>query len=227
MRLTALMISGLLVGALAPAADIQSIHGQLTITRSLTRQRVVLPAYSVRGVSPKKNAPAPGPVNEWERVVVYLETDKAPVANKIVAALDQTGERFQPEVLAIPAGSSVSFPNSDPIFHNVFSLSKTREFDLGFYPAGQTRVVRFDKQGVVQVFCHLHPHMNATILVVPNAWYTRPSDNGTFSFSNLPAGNFRVVVWHKAAGFFKKQIQVVDGAITTVSMEIPIGMDTP
>lgn len=227
MRLSVLMILGMLVGAMAPAVDPPSIQGQLTITRTLTKQRVVVPAYSVRGVSPKKNAPAPGPVNEWERVVVYLETAQAPAANKIVATLDQSGERFQPEVLAVPAGSSVSFPNSDPIFHNVFSLSKAREFDLGFYPAGQTRVVKFDRPGVVQVFCHLHPHMNATILVVPNAWYTRPGNNGAFSFSNLPAGSYRVVVWHKTAGLFKKQIQVSDGTIAKVSMEIPLGMNTP
>ena len=227
MRLIALMIAGMMAAAMARAADAQAIEGQLAITRTLTKQRVVLPAYSVRGVSPKKNESASGPINEWERVVVYLEAGKAPAATRIVATMDQTGERFQPEVLVIPVGSSVSFPNSDPIFHNVFSLSKAREFDLGFYPEGKTRIVKFDKAGVVQVFCHLHPHMNATIVVVPGPWYTRPSNNGTFSFSKLPAGTYEVVVWHKSAGLFRKQIQVSDGSVTKVSMEIPVGVDAP
>jgi hypothetical protein len=79
MRWIALMVTGMIVGATAPA-DAQEIQGQLAITRTLTRQRVVLPTYSDRGVSPKKNATPPAPLNEWERVVVYLESDKAPAA---------------------------------------------------------------------------------------------------------------------------------------------------
>jgi len=229
MRLIALMIGGMLAGPMAPAADAQEIHGQLAITRSLTKQRVVLPSYAVRGVSPRKSETASTPVNEWERVVVYLEADKglaATASTRILATMDQTGERFQPEVLVVPAGSSVSFPNSDPIFHNVFSLSRTREFDLGFYPEGKTRIVNFTKPGVVQVFCHLHPHMNATILVVPNAWHTRPADNGTFTLSKVPAGTYDVVVWHKSAGLFRKQVHVSASGVTNVSMEIPVGIET-
>jgi plastocyanin len=221
-----MMLGGLILGAAVPA-DAQEIQGQLAITQTLTRQRVVLPTYSDRGVAPKKNATPPAPINEWERVVVYLESDKAPAAAKSLATLNQVGERFVPEVVVVPVGSSVSFPNSDPIFHNVFSLSKAREFDLGFYPAGQTRSVKFDKPGPVQVFCHLHPHMSATILVVPNAWYTRPNDRGSFTFSTIPAGTYQVVVWHKSAGFFKKRVQVSEGGVAKVSMEIPVEMDLP
>jgi plastocyanin len=223
MRLSALtLIGGMIVGTLAPGAAAQEIQGQLAITRTLTKQRVVLPAYSVRGVTPHKHEAARKPINEWDRVVVYLEADNAPAAARIVATLDQTGQRFEPEMLVVPVGSSVSFPNSDPIFHNVFSLSRTKEFDLGFYPAGKIRIVNFNKVGVVQVFCHLHPDMNATILVVPNAWYTRPNEHGAFTFTGLPAGAYQVVVWHQAAGFFRKRIQVSEGGASRISMEIPL-----
>ena len=223
MRLSALtLIGGMIVGTMAPGAAAQEIQGQLAITRTLTKQRVVLPAYSVRGVTPHKHEAAPKPINEWDRVVVYLEADNAPAAARIVATLDQTGQRFEPEMLVVPVGSSVSFPNSDPIFHNVFSLSRSKEFDLGFYPAGKTRIVKFNKAGVVQVFCHLHPDMNATILVVPNAWYTRPNEHGAFTFTGLPPGAYQVVVWHQAAGFFRKRIQVSEGGAARISMEIPL-----
>jgi plastocyanin len=225
MRLIGLMIGGLIAGATLPAAAAQEIQGQLAITRTLTKQRVVLPAYTVRGVSPHKHDTAPSTVSEWKRVVVYLESDKAPAAAKLTATLNQTGQKFEPEILVVPVGSTVSFPNSDPIFHNVFSLSKTRQFDLGNYPSGQTRTVAFDKPGAVQVFCHLHPDMNATILVVPNAWYTRPDERGTFAFPSLPSGTYQVVVWHKSAGFFKKRIQVSQGNVAKVSMDIPVGID--
>jgi len=86
--------------------------------------------------------------------------------------------------------------------------------------------VNFNKVGVVQVFCHLHPDMNATILVVPNAWYTRPNEHGAFTFTGLSPGAYQVVVWHQAAGFFRKRIQVSEGA-ARISMEIPLAVNAP
>jgi plastocyanin len=225
MRLIGLMIGGMIAGAMIPAAAAQEIQGQLAITRTLTRQRVVLPAYTLRGVSPHKHDAVATPVSEWERVVVYLKSDKAPTPAKLTATLNQTGQTFDPEILVVPVGSTVSFPNSDPIFHNVFSLSRTRQFDLGNYPSGKTRTVTFEKSGVVQVFCHLHPDMSATILVVPNAWYARPDANGTFTFSGISSGTYEVVVWHKSAGTFSKRIQVSQDKTAKVSMEIPLGPD--
>jgi len=227
MRLIALIIGGLIAATTVPAAAAQEIQGQLAITRTLTKQRVVLPAYTLRGVSPHKHDAAPSAINEWQRVVIYLESDKAPAATRVLATLNQSGQKFEPELLVIPAGSTVSFPNSDPIFHNVFSLSRTRQFDLGNYPSGKTRMVAFDKPGVVQVFCHLHPDMNATILVVPNAWFTRPDEHGAFNFSGLPSGTYQVVVWHKSAGTFKQRIQVSQGSVAKMSLEIPVGAVEP
>jgi len=227
MRLIALMIGGLMAATMVPAAAAQEVQGQLAITRTLTKKRVVLPTYTLRGVSPHKHDAESSTINEWERVVVYLESDKAPAFTKLTATLNQTGQRFDPELLVIPVGSTVSFPNFDPIFHNVFSLSKARQFDLGNYPSGKTRTVTFDKPGVVQVFCHLHPDMNATILVVPNAWYTRPDEHGAFGFSGLPSGSYEVVVWHKSAGVFKQRVQISQGSTAKISMEIPVGVDEP
>jgi len=225
MRLIVSIVGCLLAAMAIPAAaSAEDIQGQLVLVRPLTKQRVVLPTYDVRGVAPDKQPNMEGhPINEWQRVVVYLEGNAAPKATPIAATLNQKGQHFEPEMVAVPVGSSVSFPNSDPVFHNVFSLSKVRQFDLGVYPAGESRTVKFNTAGVVQVYCHLHPDMNAAIFVVPNGWYLQPDDHGAFTFSHIPPGEYQVVVWHKSAGFFRKQIQVLPGGSTKVSMEIPLG----
>ena len=233
MRALALFIGCLAVSMAMFAGGLDGgIRGHLSITRVLTKQRVVLPTYPDRGVTAHNNlgkgANATGTaVNEWSRVVVFLESDQAPKPTPVTASVSQTGERFDPDLVIVPAGSSVSFPNFDPVFHNVFSLSKVREFDLGYYPAGATRTVKFDKPGVVQVYCHLHPEMYASILVVPNSWYLRPGNQGDFEFSAIPSGSYQVVVWHKSAGFFRKKIQVTPGSATSLSMEIPVGANEP
>jgi plastocyanin len=224
MRLIASMIGCMLLSGLAFAED---IRGQLVLVRPLTKQRVVLPTYELRGVPSARSAETgTNTINEWERTVVYLEGN-APEAAPLIRTVNQVGQRFEPEMVVVPVGSTVSFPNSDPIFHNVFSLSKIRSFDLGFYSAGETRLVKFNKPGVVQVYCHLHPDMNAAILVVPNAWYTRPDEHGAFSFSGVPPGNYQVVVWHKSAGFFRKQVTVSEGGAAKLSMELPVETSVP
>jgi hypothetical protein len=129
--------------------------------------------------------------------------------------------------LVVPAGSKVSFPNGDPIFHNVFSLSKAKSFDLGYFPQGQTRTVVFDKPGVIDVFCHLHPNMSSTILVVPNAAWVRPDTEGNIAFKDLPPGDYEVVAWHRAAGFFRRKVTVAEGAPATVTFLLPVREDGP
>lgn len=219
----AVWVSGLLWATLLPATlAAGDVVGQLEITRTLTPLRVVLPVYDVRGVMPQRQASEP--LNEWARVAVYLEDAPDARPESVSATLDQRGERFEPELVVVPAGSTVSFPNSDPIFHNVFSLSGAREFDLGFYPAGETRTVRFDEPGVVQVYCHIHPEMNAAIVVAPNRWYTRPDDSGRFSLSGVPGGTYTLVVWHRTAGFFRQQVVVPSMGKVEVSLEIPLAV---
>ena len=79
--------------------------------------------------------------------------------------MDQRNETFLPRLLAVQTGTTVDFPNSDSTYHNVFSLSRARRFDLGRYAAGKTKSVRFDRPGVVRVFCDIHSHMSAFIVV--------------------------------------------------------------
>ena len=198
------------------------INGHILITQILTKKRVTLPSYQLRDVSLPFQQKDSSSFDEFSRLAVYLEGPTLDSGIPLNAKLIQKNIRFEPEILIIPTGSTVSFPNSDPIFHNVFSLSKVKEFDLGYYPAGQSRTVKFDKAGVVQVYCHLHPHMSAAILVVQSAWYTRPGKDGSFSLSGIPAGTYQIVAWHKSAGFFKRRIELREKGSTIVDFTIPI-----
>jgi plastocyanin len=110
--------------------------------------------------------------------------------------LAQKDQRFAPRVLPITVGTTVDFPNFDPIFHNVFSVSPVRRFDLGKYAQGKSRRVEFDREGLVNVFCDIHSSMAAWILVLPHHVFAQPAADGTFRLPDLPPGHYRLMVWH-------------------------------
>jgi plastocyanin len=142
---------------------------------------------------------APGPTDR-RRSVVYLET--APRAafdarEEPHARMDQRNESFVPHVLAIVAGTTVDFPNDDRTYHNVFSLSKAKSFDLGRYATGKSKSVRFDHPGIVRVFCDIHSHMSAFILVFAHRYFAVSDDEGRFRLENVPPGNYTLTVWNE------------------------------
>jgi hypothetical protein len=102
--------------------------------------------------------------------------------------------------MAVPVGSTVSFPNYDQVFHNVFSISKSKAFDLGFYKSGETREMKFDKPGIVRLGCNLHASMAAYLIVVAAPHYVVVDKDGTFSFKALAPGKYKVQVWNERAG---------------------------
>ena len=107
--------------------------------------------------------------------------------------MDQRNERFVPHVLAVMVGTVVDFPNSDLIYHNVFSLSRAKRFDLGRYAAGKSKAVRMDRPGVVRVFCDIHSHMNAFVLVFNHPFFDVTDVEGRFELPSLPSGTYTVV----------------------------------
>jgi plastocyanin len=157
--------------------------------------------------------------------VIYLEgpglADIEP-SNPVKFKIEQLNRRFAPDLLVVPVGSTVSFPNMDPIFHNLFSLSKPKSFDLGSYDQGESRDVFFPKPGIVEIYCHLHPNMAATIVVTPNRWYAKPDRTGQYQIPDVPPGKYTLVAWHKSAGFFRKAIVVESGHDSVADFFIPI-----
>jgi plastocyanin len=202
------------------AADIE---GTIVVKHRLTKKRVTAPvsAYQ-RGVAVElASAPAADDLAfERGRVAVYLEGDYP--TTPITATLEQQNRNFVTDTLVIPAGSTVAFPNRDPIFHNVFSLSKPKSFDLGNYPKDHSRSVEFDKPGIVFVNCHLHPNMAAAIVVSPNGWATKSDGAGRFVLHDVPPGTYTIVAWHRAAGFFRHRVQVFNDHASPVEFFIPL-----
>jgi plastocyanin len=204
------------------AVQAANIEGHVVIKRKLTKRTVTAAAQSYqRGISVELGSgQEQDPLaSERTRVVVYLEGQLP--STPVTAAVQQKNGRFVPDTQVIPAGSAISFPNLDPVFHNVFSLSKSKSFDLGNYPRDHTRTVTFAKPGVVFVHCHLHPNMAAAIVVTPNQWNTKADAAGRFALSRVPAGSYTIVAWHKAAGFFRQSIRVSENRATSVQFLIP------
>ena len=136
--------------------------------------------------------------------------------------LRQEHETFLPHVLGITRGSTVDFPNDDPIFHNVFSLSSAATFDLRRYPRGQSRSRPFPKAGIVKVYCNIHSHMSATILVMDNPYFTVPARDGAFELANVPAGQYTLVGWHERAGERRVSVRVERAKTATVDLSLPV-----
>jgi plastocyanin/truncated hemoglobin YjbI len=111
--------------------------------------------------------------------------------------IEQRNKTFAPHVLAVPVGSTVSFPNYDPLFHDVFSLSKARAFDLGMYKQGETREVKLDRPGIIRLGCNLHANMSAYIIVVDAPHYVVADSDGSFAFTSLPPGKYKVQAWNE------------------------------
>jgi plastocyanin len=210
------------------AAEPQEISGLITINRKLTKPSVTASVSMYqRGttVALSKDTAEDPIAFERQRVIVFLEgplpANAAP-AHHGVFRMDQVNRRFAPDLLVVPVGATVSFPNMDPIFHNIFSLSKAKEFDLGSYDKGDSRSVTFTKPGIVSVFCHLHPNMEGTIVVAPSQYFAHVDASGAFHLPAVPPGEYTVVAWHKAAGFFRKRILVTAGQSATADFLIPL-----
>ena len=168
------------------------------------RGRVELPRVPVmverRPASGELGEGPPRDAAEWRRAVVYFETApkgafETEEREDVHAQMDQRNETFVPHLLAITVGTTVDFPNDDRTYHNVFSLSKPKRFDLGRYAAGRSKSVRFDRPGVVRVFCEIHSHMNAFILVFTHRFFGVTDADGRYQIDGVPPGTYTLVAW--------------------------------
>jgi len=203
------------------------IQGKVKITRKLPAQRMRFRLYPGFKSVPPPTAKEKRD-DEWQNIVIYLKSDQPfPAIDDSDQHLEmvQMGESFIPHILPVVKGSTVRFPNQDPIFHNVFSLSGTKTFDLGRYPKGDSRSVLFDQTGIVPVFCHLHSDMSAIILVLENPYFAVPDPDGYYRIVNVPAGQYTLVAWHERSEQVELQVQVVAGQALELDITVPIEDD--
>ena len=132
--------------------------------------------------------------------------------------LAQQNKRFVPHVLPVHDGDTVAFPNLDRIYHNVFSLTPGNEFDLGLYHRGTAKAQRFTGNGVVQVYCNIHPQMAANVVIVDGGAVATSGADGRFELRGVPAGAFPLRVWHERGGEDERQVVVRAGATTAVQV---------
>jgi plastocyanin len=204
----------------SPTAFAHSVRGTLR-TPAAVRDEPAFQPYAGHASSMAGHARAVrGAVTD---AVVWLEGVSAqadsglsmPASNPKLAQKDQS---FAPRVVAIPVGGSVDFPNLDPIYHNVFSVSPTRRFDLGKYPRGESRTVRFPKAGLVNVYCDIHSDMAGFILVTPTRALTRPRADGSWQLPDLPPGHYTLHWWHPDFGAGQKDVALGAEADLTVDL---------
>lgn len=152
--------------------------------------------------------------------IVYAEPlDAAAPPARGRFTLAQKNKAFQPHVLAVPAGSTVAFPNNDQIFHNVFSLAAPQPFDLGLYRAGATRERTFSRPGTYRVFCNIHPQMTALVIVVPTPHTTTVGADGRFVL-DLPPGRYKVTALSERADPVSAEVTSVAGAATAPELTL-------
>lgn len=169
-------------------------------------------------------SPGPRDVQDLRRGLVYLDT--APRAafderepGRVV--MDQRNERFVPHLLAVMVGTWVDFPNSDLTYHNVFSLSRAQRFDLGRYAAGRSKAVRMDRPGVVRVFCDIHSHMSAFVVVFNHPFFDVTDVDGRFELPSVPAGSYTLVGWYEGEARATRAVVVPPAGWAEVELVVP------
>ncbi len=162
------------------------------------------------------NVEAPLTPSNPPAAVVYLEgnfTANPKPKSGDVAQMAQKNMLFAPDLIAVHTGGAVEFPNVDDTYHNVFSYSKAKRFDLGRYRKDEKPgMVVFDKPGVVTVHCEIHDRMRGTVLVLETPYFQKTDSAGHYRLDHLPAGHFTVKAWINEANVRERAIDLKSGA---------------
>ena len=203
-----------LVGLNAAAYAGGTVQGTLSLEAMKPAPRrpgYVAPATK-KPIQPAEMAPA----------IVYLERDdeKYPQTRSgETAEIRQEGYQFRPAMVAVQAGAKVAFPNLDDEFHNVFSYSKAKRFDLGRFRKGETSPTElFDKPGLVKIYCEIHQHMRCFVLVLDTPWFVTTDGGGKFTLKNIPPGEYWLRAFQPSERLLQQRVTVTEGKTTTATL---------
>ena len=194
------------------AKELGGVSGVVSLPEG---KAVPIPIAKYRGKISGKVSSAPAVI-----AAVWLESDKisAPKAS-LTVTLTQTNYQFSEHLIVIPKGSTLLFPNNDPDYHNIYSLSKTKRFDLGRYKSNEKPIPRvtFDKAGYVRLLCEIHDHMNANVIVVDSPYYGTTDASGRFKIENVPAGDYTLHAQVDRKTAWKMAVKIEDSKIVKVN----------
>jgi plastocyanin len=155
--------------------------------------------------------------------VVWIPGVRGPAPQNVVSTITQRQKRFEPHVLAVTRGTVVSFPNLDGIHHNVFSVSPGNAFDLGLYRGGASREVKFEKPGLVRIYCNIHPQMAAYVFVVDGTAFAVADSDGRYRIAGVPPGPHAVRVWHEKGGGKETTVEIRAGETSSLDLVLDAG----
>ena len=158
--------------------------------------------------------------NEYANIVVFLEGQNLKVESQHGPShnqIDQRNAEFIPHVLPVVRGTIVDFVNRDNVYHNVFSFSPIKKFNIGRRPTGQAVPIVFDKSGVAEIFCDIHSNMSAYVLVLENDFFTQPNKKGFYSIDHIPPGTYTLKVWHEHLSSQEQIITITPGNTTSIN----------
>ncbi|MEZ4385862.1 MAG: carboxypeptidase regulatory-like domain-containing protein [Nannocystaceae bacterium] len=201
--LTALAVGGAQAEAPAADADEAAATGELRGTVRLLK----------RGKRALKDS---------SNVVVYLEEvpGEPPTPPEQPHEVYQRDKTFVPEVSAVVKGTTIAFPNDDKIFHNVFSMSRALKFDLGLYKSGTTKSVVATREGIVDIYCNIHPDMAAKVLVLDSAHFAVTGEDGRFAIQGVPAGTYPIVAWQARGEPYRGEVTIRAGEVTELDLDL-------
>jgi plastocyanin len=165
------------------------------------------------------------PLPDASSIAVWLEgaprVGTAPAATK-TTRMQQSSKQFQPKLLVVEKNATVDFPNLDPIYHNVFSVSGGNRFDLGLYRSGSSKSRKFEETGLVRVYCNIHPQMVGFVMVVDSDFAAVTGRDGTFQFDNVPPGSYVLKAWNEQSGEVSQPVAVQSGTNAPLSLSLDV-----
>ena len=210
------------------------LRGRITVP-SIVSARVEMPnpypgSVAAAGAGSKNSARRGKSLTAEDAVISLVPVDRTratsaarsprSLSSSELPSLRQKDQAFVPRVLAIPAGTKVAFPNDDPFYHNVFSYSSAKRFDLGRYGSGKSKSVSFDQAGLVKVFCEIHSDMVGYILVVPGDDFAMPARDGAYCVPDVEPGEYEVTVWHPDLSEWKSHVTIPASGIAMLDIEM-------